>query len=88
MNKVNCEKCEHNKVCKFKFKLGEISKEYENFISGVNVYPFQISLNCKEFKEVKSMPRGTFHIEPTPYYGTGTLYLDYETYTTDNTKEG
>jgi hypothetical protein len=42
----------------------------------------------EEFKEVKSMPRGTFHIEPTPYYGTGVPYPDNETYTTNNTKEG
>ena len=87
MNKVNCENCEHNNVCRFKIKLGDISRRYESFTSDKISYPFETSLICTEFKEVKSMPRGTFHIEPTPYYGTGTPFQDNQTYTTNSDME-
>lgn len=90
MNKIDCDKCEHNKVCRFKVKLGDVSRKYENFITDKVSYPFVTSLICEEFKEVRSMPRGTFHIEPTPYYGTGAPPYpgNLQTYTTNTDQEG
>lgn len=61
MNKINCDKCEHNKICKYTANIGNIKDAYRNFHQNHIEFPFKTELVCVEFKEIQPMPRGTMY---------------------------